>query len=50
MKKVSITLTLNEVQELYQLVRESSHTGDLDWDDTMQSIEEKIRKKINQVT
>ena len=46
MEKINITLTLNEAQELYQLVRESSDTGNLDWDNTMQSIEEKIRKKI----
>jgi len=46
MEKVKITLTLDEAQELYNLVRESSDTGNEDWDEKMKSIEEKIREKI----
>ncbi len=46
MEKVKITLTLDEAQELYQLVRESSDTGNEEWDEKMKSIEEKIREKI----
>ena len=46
MEKVKITLTLDEAQELYNLVRESSYTGNEEWDEKMKSIEEKIREKI----
>lgn len=46
MEKVKITLSLDEAQELYQLVRESSDTGNEEWDEKMKSIEEKIREKI----
>ena len=45
-EKVKITLTLDEAQELYQLVRESSDTGNEEWDDKMKSIELKINQEI----
>lgn len=46
MEKVKITLTLEEAHELYQLVKESSDTGNFEWDEKMKSIEEKLRVKI----
>jgi hypothetical protein len=46
MEKVKITLTLDEAEELYFLVKESSDTGNPEWDEKMKSIEEKIREKI----
>lgn len=46
MEKVKITLTLDEAQELYNLVRESSDTGNEEWDEKMKSIEQKIYEKI----
>lgn len=44
MEKVKITLTLDEAQELYNLVRESSNTGNEEWDEKMKRIEQKIYK------
>lgn len=46
MENVKITLTLNEAQELLSLVSESSNTGNQEWDETMKSIEQKIKDKI----
>lgn len=46
MEKVKITLTREEAEELFNLVRESSDTGNEEWDKKMKSIEEKIQCKI----
>lgn len=47
MEKVKIILTLDEADGLYELVRESSDTGNIEWDLIMKSIEEKIGKALN---
>lgn len=46
MEKVRITLTLDEAQNLYQLVRESNNTQDVEWNAKMDSILEKISEHI----
>lgn len=40
------TLTDEEIEQLLMLVKESSNTGNEEWDATMKSIEKKLKKQI----
>lgn len=47
MANVKITLTEDEAYELLSLVKESSNTGNEEWDEKMKSIEQKIDKEVD---
>ncbi len=46
MEKVKITLTADEAKELLELVKNSTDTGNKEWDEKMNSIIKKIESKL----
>lgn len=46
-EEVTITITEDDANNLYVLLRESKDTGEKDWDKSIERIFKKVEKEIN---